>query len=216
MLKTAVLISGNGSNLQALIDACAVPGFPAEIVCVISNKANAFGLERARQAGIPALVISHRDYADRLAFDTAMNKALEEHQVQMICLAGFMRILTEWFVDCWRDRLINIHPSLLPSFTGEGPVVHKNVLAYGAKLTGCTIHFLRTEMDKGPVISQAAVPVFSDDPVETLTLRVQQAEHKAYPAALRMIAEGRVNVFEERTFIANATASGEVLFNPKA
>ena len=213
MLKIAVLISGNGSNLQALIDACATPDFPAQIVCVISNKANAYGLERAHKAGIPTQIISHRDYADRQAFDAALNAVLEEHQVQLICLAGFMRILTAWFTELWRDRLVNIHPSLLPAFPGLH--THQQAIEYGAKLTGCTIHFVRAEMDHGPIILQAAVPIFSDDSEEMLAARVLQAEHQAYPTALRMIAENRVNVFEERTFITDVTASGDSLFNPK-
>ena len=214
MLKTAVLISGNGSNLQALIDACATPDFPAQIVCVISNKANAFGLERARAAGIPTRVIAHRDFADRQAFEAAIEATLEEHGVQLVCLAGFMLILTAWFTERWRDRLINIHPSLLPSFPGLH--THQKVIEYGAKLTGCTIHFVRAEMDHGPIILQAAVPVLPNDNAETLGARVLTAEHQAYPAALRMIADGHVNIFEEHTFIAEASPSGETLFNPKA
>jgi phosphoribosylglycinamide formyltransferase-1 len=213
MLKVGVLISGRGSNLQALIDACATPDFPAQIACVISNKAEAKGLEHARAANIPALVISHRDFSDRQSFDAALDAALEQHHVQLVCLAGFMRLLTSWFAERWRDRLVNIHPSLLPAFPGLD--VHNKVLAYGAKLTGCTIHYLRAEMDHGPIILQAVVPVLSDDTEEILAARVLQAEHKAYPAALRLIAENRVNVFEERTFISDAVASGEVLFNPK-
>jgi phosphoribosylglycinamide formyltransferase-1 len=214
MLKVGVLISGRGSNLQALIAACATMGFPAQIVCVISNKADAKGLDHARNEGIPALVISHRDYADKPAFEAALNAALEQHQVQLVCLAGFMRILTSWFVDQWRDRFINIHPSLLPAFPGLD--THQKAIDYGAKLTGVTIHFVRAEMDHGPIIMQVAVPVLPNDDAATLAARVLHAEHQAYPAALRLIAENRVNVFEERTFIADAAASGDALFNPKA
>jgi phosphoribosylglycinamide formyltransferase-1 len=214
MLKVGVLISGRGSNLQALIAACAKPDFPAEIVCVISNKDDAKGLEYARAASIPTLVIAHRDYADRPIFEAALNAALEYHEVQLVCLAGFMRILTSWFVNHWHDRLINIHPSLLPSFPGMS--THQKVLDYGAKLSGCTIHFVRAGTDNGPIVLQAAVPVMNGDTEESLAARVLVAEHKAYPTALRLIAEGRVNVVEERTFIADALPSGDVLFNPKA
>jgi phosphoribosylglycinamide formyltransferase-1 len=212
MLKVAILISGRGSNMQSLIAACATPDFPAQIACVISNKADAKGLEHARAANIPTRVISHKNYADRESFDTAIDAALEEHKIQLVCLAGFMRILSPWFTERWRDRLVNIHPSLLPAFPGLD--THKKAIAYGMKLTGCTVHFVRAEMDHGPIILQAAVPVLPDDSEEILAARVLQAEHKAYPAALRMIAENRVNIFEERTFIMDAGASGNVLFNP--
>ncbi len=212
MLKVGVLISGRGSNLQSLIAACAAPGFPAEIVCVIANKADAGGLDHARNAHIPAVVIAHRDYSDRPAFEAALDTALNAHQVQLVCLAGFMRILTSWFVERWRDRLINIHPSLLPAFPGLD--THRKAIDYGAKLAGCTIHFVRAEMDHGPIIAQAAVPVLADDDERTLAARVLQAEHKAYPAALRLIADNRVNVYQERTFIVDAAAPEQVLFNP--
>jgi len=213
MLKVGVLISGRGSNLQALIEACQTPGFPAQIACVISNRADAKGLDHARHAHIPSLVISHRDY-DKPSFEAAMDQALEHHGVQLVCLAGFMRLLTSWFTERWRDRLINIHPSLLPAFPGLD--THAKVLDYGAKLTGCTVHFVRTEMDHGPIILQAAVPVLKEDTEETLAARVLAAEHKAYPTALRLIAENRVNVFEEKTFIVDGGPSGDTLFNPKS
>ena len=213
MLKIGVLISGRGSNLQSLIDACAQPGFPAQIACVISNKAGVQGLERASTAGIPALVLSHRDYADRQGFEAALDAALEAHQVQLVCLAGFMRILTAWFVERWRDRLINIHPSLLPAFPGLD--THRKVLDYGGRLAGCTLHFVRAEMDHGPIILQAAVPVLSDDTEEKIAARVLAAEHQAYPAVLRLIAENRVNVFEERVFITDAAPPQTAFFNPK-
>jgi phosphoribosylglycinamide formyltransferase-1 len=213
MLKVGVLISGRGSNLQSLIAACSEPGFPAEIACVIANKADAGGLAHASAAHIPALVIPHRDYAGRQSFETALDETLQQHQVQLTCLAGFMRLLTPWFVERWRDRLINIHPSLLPAFPGLD--THKKAIDYGAKLTGCTIHFVRTELDHGPIILQAAVPVLPEDDETTLAARVLQAEHKAYPAALRLIADNRVNVIDERTFITgDVGASGDVFFNP--
>ncbi len=213
MLKVGVLISGRGSNLQSLIAACATPGFPAQIACVISNKASAKGLDYAREANIPFYTVSHRDFADRQSFEVALDAKLQEHQVQLVCLAGFMRILTGWFAERWRDRLVNIHPSLLPSFPGVD--THEKVLEYGAKLTGCTIHYVRAEMDHGPIILQAAVPVLPDDTAETLAARVLKAEHKAYPTALRLIAENRVNVHLERAIIMDSLASGDALFNPR-
>ncbi|MDD4615564.1 MAG: phosphoribosylglycinamide formyltransferase [Alphaproteobacteria bacterium] len=214
MLKVGVLISGRGSNLKSLMAACATPGFPAEITCVISNKASAKGLDYARNANIPVHVVPHKDFADRQAFDAAIDAVLEKHGVQLVCLAGFMRLLTPWFAERWRDRLVNIHPSLLPSFPGTD--VHQKVLDYGAKVTGCTVHFVRSEMDHGPIILQAAVPVLDGDTEEVLAERVLKAEHKAYPAALRLIAENRVNVLNERVFVTDSTESGEALFNPKA
>jgi phosphoribosylglycinamide formyltransferase-1 len=214
MLKVGVLISGRGTLLKSLIDACATSGFPAQIACTISNIATASGLDHARNAHIPAHIISHRDYGTREKFEEALDRQLTEHGVQLVCLAGFMRLLTPWFVERWRDRLVNIHPALLPAFPGLD--VHKKVIEYGAKLTGCTIHFVRAEMDHGPIILQVAVPVMPEDDADNLAARVLQAEHVAYPAVLRMIAENRVNVFEEKTFIIDAVASGTALFNPKA
>ncbi len=199
MLKIAVLISGRGSNLQALIDATQCDGFPAKIVCVISNMPQAQGLDRAREAGIPPLVINHRNYKDKLSFEQAMDAQLNEHSVQMVCLAGFMRILSPWFVDRWRDRLINIHPSLLPAFPGLN--THLKAIEYGVKFAGCTVHFVRAEMDHGPIIAQASVPVLPEDTEDSLAARVLEAEHKIYPESVRLIADGRVNIMNERVFI---------------
>ncbi len=213
MLKVGVLISGRGSNLKSLLEACAVPGFPAQIVCVISNKADAKGLAHAEAAHVPSLVLSHRDYIDKKSFEMAIDAALTAHQIELVCLAGFMRILSPWFTERWRDRLINIHPSLLPAFPGLD--THQKVLDGGIKITGCTVHFVRAEMDHGPIIIQAAVPVLPDDREEDLALRVLRAEHQAYPTALRFIAENRVNVFEERTFISDAASGQGPLFNPE-
>ena len=160
-LKLAVLISGRGSNLQALIEACDDPGFPAEIVAVISNVAGAAGLARAESAKIPTMVIDHRDFASREAFDAALDSAIKKTGAGLVCLAGFMRLLSEGFVDKWHDRVINMHPSLIPAFTGRN--THERVLKAGVRITGCTVHFVRAEMDKGPIIAQAAVPVHADD-----------------------------------------------------
>ena len=189
--RVGVLISGRGSNLQALLDACAEPDFPAEIALVVSNKPEAPGLERAAQAGVPCRTIARRDHPDRAACDAAMTAALEAAGVELVCLAGFMRLLSEAFVDRWRDRMINIHPSLLPLYPGLD--THARALAAGAKLHGCTVHFVRFEMDSGPIIGQAEVPVLAGDDPETLAARVLDAEHRLYPRCLRLVAEGRDN-----------------------
>ncbi len=212
-LRVAVLISGRGSNLQALIDACAAPDYPAEIALVICNEPKARGLARAAKAAIPTQVINHRDFADRAAFDAALDIALREARAELVCLAGFMRLLTEDFVGRWRDRLINIHPSLLPAFRGVH--THERALATGVRLAGCTVHFVRAEMDSGPIIVQAAVPVAPDDTPESLAQRVLAAEHQCYPLALRLIAEGRVRVSGEVVQIGRQDVAEGVLINPR-
>jgi phosphoribosylglycinamide formyltransferase-1 len=211
-LKVGVLISGRGSNLQALIDACAEPGFPAEIKLVIANRADAAGLQRATSAKIATEIIPHRRYASREAFDAALTAALEKAQIELVCLAGFMRLLTPGFVAHWRDHLINIHPSLLPSFPGLD--THARVLAEGVRFSGCTVHFVRAEMDSGPIIVQAVVPVLHGDDAETLAARVLEAEHRAYPLALRLIGEGRVTVIGDRTEIKGADGVADIRLNP--
>lgn len=212
-LKVGVLISGRGSNLQALLDAASAPGFPARIVSVISNKTNAGGLERAKRAGAPAVAIPHKDYADRESFDRAVDAKLREHGVEFICLAGFMRLLSHWFIAQWADRIVNIHPSLLPAFKGLHP--QAQALAAGVRLSGCTVHIVRPELDSGPIIVQAAVPVMPNDTAETLEARILTAEHRCYPLALRLIAEGRVHVEGNTVRIDGAVASAEALFHPK-
>jgi phosphoribosylglycinamide formyltransferase-1 len=201
-LRVAVLISGRGSNLQALIDACSDPAFPAEIRLVISNEPGAQGLIRAERARIPTRVIAHKQYAERASFDAALDRALEEAGIELVCLAGFMRMLGDPFVARWRNRLINIHPSLLPAF--KGLKTHERVLAAGVRFTGCTVHFVRPAMDEGPIIVQSAVPVLAGDDAAKLAERVLAEEHKAYPLALRLIAEGRVRVTDERVEINGA------------
>jgi phosphoribosylglycinamide formyltransferase-1 len=193
--RVGVLISGRGSNLQALLDASADPTFPAEIVLVISNQAAAPGLERAARAGVPSQTIARRDHPDRAACDAAMTAALEAAGVEWVCLAGFMRLLSRAFVDHWRDRMINIHPSLLPLFPGLDS--HARALQAGVKLHGCTVHFVRFETDSGPIIGQAAVPVLAGDDADSLAARVLEAEHRLYPRCLRLVAEGRVQVTNE-------------------
>ena len=212
-LKVAVLISGRGSNLQALIDACADPAFPAEIRLVISNNPDAQGLARAERAGIPTRVIPHKQFPDRPSFDAVVERALEEAGIELICLAGFMRIFSDGFVARWRDRMINIHPSLLPSF--KGLKVHEQALAAGVRFTGCTVHFVRPAMDEGPIIVQAAVAVLPGDDAAALAERVLAQEHKIYPLALRLIAEGRVKVTGEHAEIAGAVGPvPPALLNP--
>jgi phosphoribosylglycinamide formyltransferase-1 len=186
--RISVLISGRGSNLQSLIDACRAPDYPAEIVTVISNRPDAFGLERARTAGIPTVTIDHKTYRKRAAFDADLDRALREADVEIICSAGFMRLLTEGFVESWRDRQLNIHPSLLPAFRGLHP--QEQALKAGVCVSGATVHIVRAEMDAGPILAQAAVPVMAGDTVETLSERILSAEHRLYPHALRLFATG--------------------------
>ena len=208
-LRVGVLISGRGSNLQALLDACADPDFPARIVCVLSNVADAYGLQRAARAGVPTVVVSHRDYPNRKAFDAAMNDALDKFDVEFLCLAGFMRILDGQFVARWRDRLINIHPSLLPSFPGLD--THQRALDLGVKVAGCTVHFVRADVDAGPIIAQATVPVLQGDDADALAARVLVKEHEIYPRALRLCAEGRVTIEVDRAVIdAPGDSSGNL------
>jgi phosphoribosylglycinamide formyltransferase-1 len=211
-LKLGVLISGRGSNLQALIDAAADLSYPAEIALVISNKADAGGLSRAEAAGIATKVIPHKEFASREAFDAALDKALRDAGVGLVCLAGFMRLLTPGFSQGWRDRLINIHPSLLPSFKGLDS--HAQALKAGVRFSGCTVHFVRPEMDAGPIILQAAVPVHDGDDEDRLAARILEAEHKSYPLAVRLIAEGRITVVDEIVWIADGDFAAAALLNP--
>ena len=214
-VKTGVLISGRGSNLQALIDATRATDHPAEIVLVISNVPGAAGLTRASEAGIPTTIVDHRDYGSpgaRAAFEAVLTAAFEEAAVELVCLAGFMRVLTGAFVARWRDRLINIHPSLLPSFPGLD--THERALAEGVKLHGCTVHFVREAVDHGPIIGQAEVPVLPQDDAESLAARVLGAEHRLYPACLRLVAEGRARVVGEGVEIEGAAGDEPVLISP--
>ncbi len=181
----AVLISGNGSNLQALIDVCAAPDYPAQISLVISNKEDAYGLKRAEAAHIPTQIIRHRDYPDRESFDAALHKTLTASGVEIVCLAGFMRVLTADFVKQWQGKMINIHPSLLPSF--KGMHTHEEALAAGVKIHGCTVHHVTPDMDSGHSIIQAAVPVLPGDTSSALAARVLDAEHIIYPIGLRRL-----------------------------
>lgn len=208
-LKVGVLISGRGSNLEALIAAAADPAYPAEIALVISNRPEAQGLARAARAGIPQRTIVP---ADRRAFAADADAALREAGVELVALAGFMRILDGAFVEAWRDRLVNIHPSLLPAFPGLHP--QRQALAAGVRFSGCTVHFCRDAVDTGPIIAQAVVAVQPDDDEARLAARILAAEHRLYPMAVRLFAEGRLRVVGERVAIADAAAPGIALFNP--
>lgn len=190
--RVGVLISGGGSNLQALIDAAADPAYPAEIVLVISNRADAFGLQRAARAGIATKVIDHKRFADRETFDRETDAALREAGCDIICLAGFMRILTPAFVEGWQGRMLNIHPSLLPSF--KGLHVQRQALEAGVKIAGCTVHLVTPDLDDGPILEQAAVPVLDDDDESSLSARILEQEHRIYPRALAALAAGRIRL----------------------
>ena len=208
-LRVGVLISGRGSNLQALIDAMADPAYPAEVALVISNRSGAAGLQRAEAAGIPREVIAE---ADRAAFAKAADLALRKHQIELVALAGFMRLLDTGFVEAWRDRMINIHPSLLPAFPGLHP--QRQALAAGARFSGCTVHFVRPEMDSGPIIAQAVVPVHDDDDEERLAARILAQEHRLYPMAVRLYAEGRLRIDGNRIVVAGGSAPDIVALKP--
>jgi len=191
-VRVAVLISGRGSNLQSLIDATKAPDYPAEIALVVSNKESAGGLDVARNAGVATRVIPHQDYASREDFDRAIDAALREAEIDLIAEAGFMRIHSEWFAKTWEGKALNIHPSLLPLFPGIR--VHQQALDAGVKESGCTVHFIVAELDSGPTIAQAAVPVLPGDTAETLAARILVEEHKLYPEAVKLVAEGKVKL----------------------
>ena len=210
--RVGVPISGRGSNLGALIEACKAPGYPAKIVLVISNVPSAQGLLRAESALIPALVINHKDFAAREEFDAALDKALEEAGVELLCNAGFMRLHSEGFVERWRNRHLNVHPSLLPAFRGLH--AHERVLEASATITGCTVHFVRAEMDTGPIVAQAAVPVLPGDTPESLGARVLEAEHRLYPHALRLVASGEFRVEDEHVVRTTQITPQPPFFSP--
>ncbi len=198
--RVAILISGRGSNMAALIEAAKDQNYPAEIALVVSNKADAGGLDVARAAGIRTHVIDHKIFGkDRAAFDAALQDVLTQHRIEIVCLAGFMRLLTPGFVGQWRNRMLNIHPALLPAFKGLD--THKRALEAGAKIHGATVHFVVAEMDAGPIIAQGAVAVRADDNEATLASRVLAVEHHIYPMALKLLAEGRIQVETGRCLI---------------
>jgi phosphoribosylglycinamide formyltransferase-1 len=194
--RTGILISGRGSNMQALIRAAEETHYPAEISVVISNRADAKGLDFARTQGIATEVVDNKSFLAREDFDLALDAALRRHHVELVALAGFMRIMTQGFVEAWRDRMINIHPSLLPAYKGLHS--HERALADGATRHGCTVHFVRHDVDSGPIIAQARVPVLKSDTPESLAQRVLDAEHKIYPKALALVASGAIRVEGEK------------------
>ena len=203
--RCVVLISGRGSNLSAILQAAQAPDYPAMIAGVVSNKADAPGLQLARDAGIPVAVVPNADYPDRASYDQALQSAVDAYAPDLVILAGFMRILTPGFVAHYAGRIINIHPSLLPSFTGLH--THQRALDTGVRLHGCTVHFVTAELDHGPIIVQAAVPVHDDDDAETLAARVLALEHRLYPQAVCWFAENRLHIIGERVRVARARQS---------
>ncbi|MEJ2201716.1 MAG: phosphoribosylglycinamide formyltransferase [Desulfuromonadaceae bacterium] len=211
-LRIAALASGGGTNLQAIIDRCQDGSLAAEIVLVISNNPTAGALERAGKAGIATLCIDHRDFASREDFDRKVIGVLQEAGIELVVLAGFMRIITESFVEAFRNRIMNIHPALLPAFPGLH--VQRKALDYGVRFSGCTVHFVDTGTDTGPIIIQAVVPVLDDDTEATLAARILEQEHQIYPRAIQLFAEGRLRVEGRRVRIAQTDAVPAALINP--
>lgn len=212
-LHLGVLASGGGTNLQAIIDRCQDPAFPAEIAVVIANNPDAGALDRARAAGIAVRCINHRDFSGREAFDSALVAALREAGVELVVLAGFMRIITRVMLDAFPLKIINIHPALLPAFPGLH--VQQQAIDYGARFSGCTVHFVDGGVDTGPIIIQAVVPVLPGDTADTLAARILVQEHRVYPRAVQLIAEGRVRVSGRQVIIQpSATPEDTALINP--
>jgi phosphoribosylglycinamide formyltransferase-1 len=212
--RVAILISGRGSNMAALIDAARLADFPAEIVAVISNRADAAGLEKAEASGIPTVVIESKPFGkDRAGFEAVLQRALEENKVELICLGGFMRLFTAEFVQRWYGKMLNIHPSLLPSFPGLDP--HGQALQAGVKISGATVHFVIPETDAGPIIMQGAVTVADDDSAETLSQRILGIEHRIYPEALRLLASGRLRLEGDICKVADSADRDGTLISPR-
>ena len=212
--RVAILISGRGSNMAALIDAARLADFPAEIVAVISNRADAPGLEKAAASGIATVVIESKPFGkDRAGFEAVLQRALEEKKVDLICLGGFMRLFTAEFVQRWYGRMLNIHPSLLPSFPGLDP--HGQALQAGVKISGATVHFVIPETDAGPIIMQGAVPVADDDTAETLSQRILGIEHRIYPEALRLLASGKLRLEGDICKFADGADRDGTLISPR-
>ena len=214
--RVAILISGRGSNMAALIEAARAEDFPAEIAVVISNRADAGGLERARASGVPTVTVESKPFGkDRAAFEAVLQSALDEHRIDLICLGGFMRLFTAGFVQCWYGRMLNIHPSLLPSFPGLDP--HGQALNAGVKISGATVHFVIPETDAGPIVMQGAVPVCDGDTPDTLAARILDVEHRIYPDALRLLASGKIRLDGAVCRLeGGADGSGDVLISPAA
>jgi phosphoribosylglycinamide formyltransferase-1 len=212
--RVAILISGRGSNMAALIDAAKAADFPAEIVTVISNRADAAGLEKAAASGIATTVIESKPFGkDRAGFEAVLQRALEDRNIELICLGGFMRLFTADFVQRWYGRMLNIHPSLLPSFPGLDP--HGQALQAGVKISGATVHFVIPETDAGPIVMQGAVTVADDDTAATLSQRILGIEHRIYPEALRLLASGRLRLEGDLCRIADSADRNGTLISPR-
>ena len=212
-MRIAILISGRGSNMESLIAAARDPNFPAQIALVLSNRPDAPGLATAKAQGVATAAVDHKIYAGREAFEGSLQAMLDAHRIDFICLAGFMRLLTASFVERWRGRMFNIHPALLPSY--KGLHTHERALAVGVKIHGCTVHYVVPEMDSGPIIAQAAVPVLDDDTPDTLGARVLAQEHVIYPLALGLASSGRVRIDGNRVLGAGDSDDGTALVSPK-
>jgi phosphoribosylglycinamide formyltransferase-1 len=211
--RVAILISGRGSNMATLIEAARLADFPAEIVVVISNRADAGGLEKARRSGIAAVTIESQPFGkDRAAFEAVLQSALDQHRIDLICLGGFMRLLTAEFVQRWFGRMLNIHPSLLPSFPGLDP--QGQALRAGVKISGATVHFVIPETDAGPIVMQGAVAVSDDDTADTLAARILQIEHRIYPDALRLVASGKIRIEGDVCKAAGSAGADGTLISP--
>jgi phosphoribosylglycinamide formyltransferase-1 len=210
-LKVGILISGRGSNMAALIRAAQAPDYPAGITCVVSNVASAAGVAIAREAGVATAVIAHKDFPDRESFDRAVSAELDRHGVELVVLAGFLRIFSPWFPGHWRDRLVNIHPSLLPAF--KGLHVQQQALDAGVRVSGCTVHLVTPDLDAGPIIAQAAVPVLAGDTADALAARILRQEHRLYPLVVRWFAEGRISIEGGKVKVAGVAPGATVLFS---
>jgi phosphoribosylglycinamide formyltransferase-1 len=211
--RVAILISGRGSNMAALIQAASAADFPAEVAVVISNRADAGGLEKARASGVPTLTIESKPFGgDRTAFEAVLQSELDQHRIDLICLGGFMRLFTAEFVRRWYGRMLNIHPSLLPSFPGLDP--QGQALRAGVKISGATVHFVIPETDAGPILMQGSVAVRDDDTPETLATRILAIEHRIYPASLRLLASGQIRLEGDLCKTAGGAGSGDVLISP--
>ena len=210
--RTAILISGRGSNMQALIAAARDPDYPAEIALVLSNRPEAAGLATAKAAGVPVAAVDHKIFAGREEFERSMQALLEIHRIELVCMAGFMRLVTPWFACQWRNRMINVHPALLPAFRGLD--THARALAEGVKIHGCTVHFVVPAMDEGPILAQAAVPVLDSDTPDSLARRVLDQEHRIYPAALARVARGGLIVQGNRVYDATPAEEPAAMIVP--
>jgi phosphoribosylglycinamide formyltransferase-1 len=211
-LKLGILISGRGSNMQALVKACRHQDYAARVAIVIANRPDAAGLKFAEKAGIATAVVDHKTFADRDSFEDALHKTLKAAKVELVCLAGFMRLLNTRFVNRWHDKLINIHPSLLPAF--KGLHTHERVLEAGVRFAGCTVHFVRPEMDDGPIIIQAAIRVLPGDTPERLAARVLKYEHRIYPEAVRLIARGEARAVGNIVRVKEGKKGAAGIINP--